>query len=426
MFSQRADPVTGKMEWICCEEDDDDIKHEIARSTYAGMLHDSERNSKYHEGIRKAIKKVKESGAKTAVLDIGTGSGILAMMAAASGADSVTACEVFEPMAKIAAKVIDDNGFSNRIKVVNKRSTGMEIGKDKDVEEKATLLVTEIFDSELIGEGVLPTIRHARTSLLQERCKIVPHSAKVYIQFAECDSLWRRHKLLDIRLPNGKSMKALQSLDDCRGTAAADELHIDALDDIKMLSDPTEAIGYNFEGCLENLSFNTRQDKMNRKMKIRSSGTLHCIILWWDLYLDEERDIVLSMAPKISSQHPDKVMWRDHWMQAVYFLPNELHVVEGDLLEVSVFFDDYSFWFDVNDNSSKISQVVRPICTCGFHTVWSRERFSMCNNRSFWDSYCQAIAKIKTRKNAIVLGDVSLLPLFAAQYFDKVGLKYAV
>ena len=44
---------------------------------------------------------------------------------------------------------------------------------------------------------------------------------------------------------------------------------------------------------------------------------------------------------------------------------------------------------------SKISRVVRPLCTCGFHTVWSRERFSMCNNRSFWDSYCQAIAKVR-------------------------------
>ena len=30
MFCQRANPVTGKMEWVCCEEDDD-IKHEIAR-----------------------------------------------------------------------------------------------------------------------------------------------------------------------------------------------------------------------------------------------------------------------------------------------------------------------------------------------------------------------------------------------------------
>ena len=39
-------------------------------------------------------------------------------------------------------------------------------------------------------------------------------------------------------------MKVLQSLNDCRGTAAVDELHIDALDDIKMLSDPVEAIRY--------------------------------------------------------------------------------------------------------------------------------------------------------------------------------------
>lgn len=38
---------------------------------------------------------------------------------------------------------------------------------DKDLPEKYNLLVTEIFDSELIGEGVLPTVRHARESLLQ-------------------------------------------------------------------------------------------------------------------------------------------------------------------------------------------------------------------------------------------------------------------
>ena len=65
---------------------------------------------------------------------------------------------------------------------------------------------------------------------------------------------------------------------------------------------------FNFEGCLENLSFSTRKDNMNRKMQIHSSGTSHCIILWWDLILDEEEDIILSMAPKISSQYPDKVV----------------------------------------------------------------------------------------------------------------------
>lgn len=34
---------------------------------------------------------------------------------------------------------------------------------------KASLIVTEIFDSELLGEGVLPTMRHAAAALLQAR-----------------------------------------------------------------------------------------------------------------------------------------------------------------------------------------------------------------------------------------------------------------
>ena len=34
---------------------------------------------------------------------------------------------------------------------------------------RAAVVVTEIFDSELLGEGVLPTMRHATSDLLQAR-----------------------------------------------------------------------------------------------------------------------------------------------------------------------------------------------------------------------------------------------------------------
>ncbi len=37
----------------------------------------------------------------------------------------------------------------------------------RDMKEKANVLVTEIFDTELIGEGVLPTLRHAHRELLE-------------------------------------------------------------------------------------------------------------------------------------------------------------------------------------------------------------------------------------------------------------------
>lgn len=37
--------------------------------------------------------------------------------------------------------------------------------------------------------------------------------------------------------------------------------------------------------------------------------------------------------------------WRDHWMQSVYFLPEESRVAEGEQLSLTVCHDDYSLWY---------------------------------------------------------------------------------
>ena len=127
------------------------------------------------------------------MLDIGTGTGLLSMMAARSGARHVTALEVcvhaefivilhgissiskvFRPMAKLARHIIHDNGLQDTITVVPKRSTEAVVGVD--LPAKADVVVMEIFDSELIGEGVLPTMRHAmqvstRTSAQLLHCR---------------------------------------------------------------------------------------------------------------------------------------------------------------------------------------------------------------------------------------------------------------
>ena len=66
---------------------------------------------------------------------------------------------------------------------------------------------------------------------------------------------------------------------------------------------------FDFDGSLDNLSLENRKDKACcQTVEVCSSGTLHCFVLWWSLNLDEEEEIVLSMAPKIASQHPDKVL----------------------------------------------------------------------------------------------------------------------
>ena len=51
-------------------------------------------NHLYHVGLKAAIAKKRSEGQEVHVLDIGTGTGLLAMMAANIGADSVTAIEV--------------------------------------------------------------------------------------------------------------------------------------------------------------------------------------------------------------------------------------------------------------------------------------------------------------------------------------------
>ena len=72
-------------------------------------------------------------------------------------------------MAKIASEVVAQNGYSDVIKVVPLRSTELVVEKGGFMEEKANILVTEIFDTELIGEGVLPTLSHAHQHLLEVR-----------------------------------------------------------------------------------------------------------------------------------------------------------------------------------------------------------------------------------------------------------------
>jgi protein arginine N-methyltransferase 7 len=71
------------------------------------------------------------------------------MMAVACGADKVTACEAFSPMIKVAKKCIEANNMKDKIEIIEKRSTDIIPGVD--MIEKANVLVTEVFDTELIG-----------------------------------------------------------------------------------------------------------------------------------------------------------------------------------------------------------------------------------------------------------------------------------
>jgi len=51
-------------------------------------------NMKYYKGLEFAIDELHRRGQQAIVLDIGTGTGLLSMMAAKLGAETIYACEV--------------------------------------------------------------------------------------------------------------------------------------------------------------------------------------------------------------------------------------------------------------------------------------------------------------------------------------------
>src|SRR5882672_6266201 len=134
------------------------------------MMGDSKRNETYEAAIRRAAP-------GKSVLDIGTGAGLLALMAARAGAAKVTTCESVGLMAARAREIIAQNGLSDRITVIPKTSTDMAV--PRDMPERAEVLVTETFASGLITEGVLPTVEHAHEHLLTPNATIIPAAACV-------------------------------------------------------------------------------------------------------------------------------------------------------------------------------------------------------------------------------------------------------
>jgi len=158
------------------------------RSTYRdvvppwhfAMMDDKRRNGAYDAAIRRVA-----PGKR--VLDIGTGAGLLAMMAARAGAAHVTTCETVGLIAERAREIIAQNGLSDRITVIGKASTELVVGRD--LPQRAEVLVTETFASGLISEGILPTVEHAHEHLLTHDAAIVPAVASVMGYLAGGDTL---------------------------------------------------------------------------------------------------------------------------------------------------------------------------------------------------------------------------------------------
>ena len=151
------------------------LRHDVP-DFHVRMLGDHARNAAYRAAIERFAP-------GRVVLDIGTGSGLLAMMAARAGAAHVYACEANAMLAASARAVIAANGLADRITLFDRHSS--ELDRVRDLGGGADLVVSEVFCHTLIGEGVLGSLSHARSELTAPGALFVPERASIEVALAE-------------------------------------------------------------------------------------------------------------------------------------------------------------------------------------------------------------------------------------------------
>jgi type II protein arginine methyltransferase len=180
----KAAVALGLMRKLAKERPDDGLLGELAGlitthgvpGFHHGMLFDAPRNAAYRTAIERFA-----PGKR--VLDIGTGSGLLAMMAARAGAAHVVACEANPLIAATAREIIAANGLADRITVHAQHSS--QLDRARDLGGGAELIVSEIFHDNVVGEGVLPSLDHARSHLGVPDAVFLPGRAALRLALAD-------------------------------------------------------------------------------------------------------------------------------------------------------------------------------------------------------------------------------------------------
>ena len=278
------------------------------------MLADEARNKAYQETLDKHVRPGMH------VLDIGAGSGLLAMMAARAGAERVTAVEMNPVLADVARQIVADNGYGDRIEVLNRVSLDLKVGVDLPA---ADLVVSEVLDAGLLGEGVLPTLRHATSHLMKPQARMVPAGATIYGQIVE---LPRQRMVNPVAKLSGFDLSAF---DRFRNPATHRPIVLNR-EDNRPLSGPFHVAEIDFS--------NPPSTERHRQevVPIIASGEAYAIVFWFDLHLDESISVSTS---------PDGTL--RHWSQAVQFLDQGRMVVVGDELSLTVGHNDMRFYFSL-------------------------------------------------------------------------------
>ncbi len=275
----------------------------------------------YTEAMRRAIRP------GDVVIDVGTGTGFFALVAAKLGAKKVYAIEGLAHAAQLAKTTVRDNGFSDVIEVVHGLSTELELA------EKADVVVADLRGKLPLFGANVPSMLDARVRLLKPEGRLLPKRDLVYVSAFESDALYTY--LLGGYDQPGYDLRA------CRAAVTQGMLN----DDERPLT-PEQLIAE--PALLFSVEYGTSPDRYKGKVTLsaRRPATVHGLVLWFDAEIDDEA--IFSNAPGESV---------DVYGRVVFAWDVPLAVLPGETLDVEVLAhpvkDDY-LWSVVTRTKDRV------------------------------------------------------------------------
>jgi protein arginine N-methyltransferase 1 len=193
------------------------------------MLRDEGRTTAFQRAIQEVVRP------GDVVVDIGTGTGVLAAFAARAGARKVYAIEA-SSIGALAEENFRRNGLDDRIELVRGWSTQVVLP------ERADVLLTETIGNEPLGERIVDTVFDARTRLLVAEPRLVPATVRVVGTLVEVpEELAARHLFTNANLERmharyGLDLSAMQDAE--RRSTASLRLDIADARKLRPLSEP--------------------------------------------------------------------------------------------------------------------------------------------------------------------------------------------
>ncbi|GBP89913.1 Protein arginine N-methyltransferase 9 [Eumeta japonica] len=284
--------------FVSAEKNLNSVKNYMIERWHYRMLNDKVRNGGYRDALREMIVPLKET-----ILDLGTGTGLLAMYANECMPMMITACDGSDVMVELASNIFEDHLIEDII-LVSKMSTALTF---RDIGGKRSLIVTELFDAGLFGEQVLQTLTHAFEHLMAKNARIIPSRAEFFVAGAKCDSLSFKYRLnpsaLEFLAIAGHNVQIVT-------TDPYDSEDIQFFEDLKYVTEPTSLFKVNFNNLEDMQEKLGSGEPYEASFYAKENSEINIIIGWFDLYLTE--NIMITTNP-LDENHATA------WQQAVFY-----------------------------------------------------------------------------------------------------------